>query len=137
MRTSPRAPSRTSFSPLQRLQEPRCPAHLTTLRPRHSDAGGPRTRMSEVHWSREGRKCGGVSRRPSLPRTARASTCKKGLREGLSGRGAGSRTPWKRAVPWLWRRLLPPTLSRRRQDPGASGTPGHPAGSWAEAQRRI
>lgn len=52
VRASTRARSRTSFSPPQRLWEPPCPAsaHLTKLRPRHSDAGGPRTRMSEVHW---------------------------------------------------------------------------------------
>ena len=79
VRTSPRAPSRTSFSPPQRLWEPRCPApaHLTTLRPRHSVAGGPRTRMSEVHWVPEAEP---PPRRPSLH-----------LQEGSSRRTGGKR----------------------------------------------
>lgn len=84
--------------------------------------------------SREGRKWGGVSRRPSLPRAARASTRKNGLREVLSERAAGSRTPWKSAVSWLRRRLLPPPDSF----PLEAGPDAAPApGGWAEAQRKI
>lgn len=53
MRTSPRAPSRTSFSSPQRLRRGSgspLVLRLHTLQRSAPDAGGPRTRVSEVHW---------------------------------------------------------------------------------------
>ena len=132
--TESSCPGQNHFSPLQSIREPTWSGACTLYNappPTLPDVGGPRVKMSEVHWH-----WGRTEVRRSVPESEHSWSCLE-LPPGRSGGAACSRAPWEKTAPQLRRLLLGATLPSWRQDPGVGGKPErgpHEAGQRLSAE---